>query len=114
MKRLLLVTSSYAPVMIADMQRARMLAWDLPAVGWEVEVLAPNEELQRKGTIQPESNRLFNPDVIAHSLAPDEALLLQLARFKRSSRACLQARELPNKLASLESSSREREASSRA
>jgi glycosyltransferase involved in cell wall biosynthesis len=81
MKRLLLVTSSYAPVMIADMQRARMLAWDLPALGWEVEVLAPNEELQRKGTIQLDSNRLFNPDVIAHSVAPDEGLLLRLLKI---------------------------------
>jgi glycosyl transferase family 4 len=82
MKRLLLVTSSYAPVMIADMQRARMLAWDLPAVGWEVEVLAPNKELQRKGTIQPDSNHLFNPDVIAYSVAPDEALLLRLLKIR--------------------------------
>src|SRR5438105_527885 len=78
MRRLLLVTSSWAPAMIADMQRARMLAWDLPAVGWEVEVLAPDAELQRKGTVDQESDRFFNPAVIAHYVSPDEAKVLQL------------------------------------
>src|SRR5947199_10701328 len=45
-RRLLLVTSSYAPVTMADMHRVRHLAWELPKQGWEVEVLAPNAEFQ--------------------------------------------------------------------
>ena len=40
-RRVLLVTSSYAPTMIADMQRARQLAWQLPEAGWQVEILCP-------------------------------------------------------------------------
>jgi glycosyltransferase involved in cell wall biosynthesis len=64
--------------MIADMQRARMLAWDLPAVGWEVEVLAPDEELQRKGTVDQESDRFFNRAIKAHYVSPDEASVFKL------------------------------------
>ena len=33
MRRVLIVTSSYAPTMIADMQRVRQLAWELPKAG---------------------------------------------------------------------------------
>jgi hypothetical protein len=32
--------------MIADMQRTRQLAWELPELGWEVEVLCPSGEYQ--------------------------------------------------------------------
>ena len=31
--------------MIADMHRARQLAWELPQLGWEVEILSPDAKL---------------------------------------------------------------------
>ncbi len=46
MPRVLIVTSTYAPAMIADMHRARHLAWELPKLGWQVEILAPDVSFQ--------------------------------------------------------------------
>ena len=54
-KRLLLVTSSYNPATIADMHRARMLAWELPKLGWEVEVLAPGTAFQHPSCLDAPS-----------------------------------------------------------
>ena len=36
-RRVLIVVSAWCPAMLADMQRARLLAWELPKVGWDVE-----------------------------------------------------------------------------
>ncbi len=41
-RRLLLVTNALPPIMLADNQRARILARALPDVGWDVEVLTPD------------------------------------------------------------------------
>ncbi len=60
-RRVLIVTSSYAPAMIADMQRARQLAWELPALGWEVEVLTPDESFQIPSCLDKDSAGFFNP-----------------------------------------------------
>lgn len=40
-RRVLIVTNGFPPTMLADMQRARMLAYDLLQAGWEAEILAP-------------------------------------------------------------------------
>lgn len=69
-KRALLVTSSYAPTTIADMHRVRHLAWELPALGWEVEVLCPNAAFQRAEYLEPGSEPLFNPATSVHEVAP--------------------------------------------
>lgn len=58
-RRVLIVVSSYAPTMIADMQRARHLAWELPKLGWDVEILAPDQSYQPISCIDEDSVGLF-------------------------------------------------------
>jgi hypothetical protein len=65
-RRVLIVTGSYAPAMIADMQRARQLAWELPKLDWEVEVLSPSTEYQPASCIDEDSREFFSPYAKAH------------------------------------------------
>jgi len=58
-RRVLIVTSSYAPAMIADMHRARHLAWELPAFGWAVDILAPSASLQAPSYLDHDSSEFF-------------------------------------------------------
>ena len=58
-RRVLIVTSSYAPTMIADMHRARHLAWELPKLGWDVEILAPDESYQPTSCLDDDSRAFF-------------------------------------------------------
>jgi glycosyltransferase involved in cell wall biosynthesis len=60
-RRVLIVVSSYAPAMIADMHRARHLAWELGKVGWKVEILAPALSYQVPSTIESNSGSFFPP-----------------------------------------------------
>ena len=57
--RVLIVTSSYLPTMIADMHRARHLAWELPKLGWDVEILAPDQSYQPPSCIDDDSGAFF-------------------------------------------------------
>lgn len=66
MRRVLIVTSSYAPAMIADMHRARQLAWELPKYDWTVEILSPDESYQQSTCIEKDSGAFFAPDVPTH------------------------------------------------
>jgi glycosyltransferase involved in cell wall biosynthesis len=66
MRRVLIITSSYAPTMIADMQRTRQLSWELPKLGWEVEVLCPSKEYQHATSIDEDSGAFFPPNLCAH------------------------------------------------
>lgn len=68
MRRVLIVTSSYAPTMIADMQRVRQLAWELPKLGWEVEVLSPSTEYQPAACVDEDSGGFFPSYSQAHSV----------------------------------------------
>ena len=68
MRRVLIVTSSYAPTMIADMQRVRQLAWELPKLGWEVEILSPSIEYQPATCIDEDSAGFFSADSLVHSV----------------------------------------------
>jgi hypothetical protein len=68
MRRVLIVTSSYAPTMIADMQRVRQLAWELPKLGWEVEVLSPSVEYQPPTCVDEDSVGFFSPYSQAHCI----------------------------------------------
>ena len=58
-RRVLVVVSSYRPAMLADMQRARMLARELPALGWDVEVLTPASGEVRSDAREPEPAAFF-------------------------------------------------------
>jgi glycosyltransferase involved in cell wall biosynthesis len=70
LKKVLLVTSSYAPAMPADSHRARQLAWTLRDAGWEVEVLAPGRAFQQPEWLNPAAQNLFAPDVPCHEAQP--------------------------------------------
>jgi len=81
-KRALLVTSSYVPITIADMHRVRHLAWELPNLGWEVEILVPGAEFQRPEYYEPESAPLFNPEVSHHEVSPADIWLFRLLNMR--------------------------------
>jgi len=66
MPRVLIVTSTYASAMIADMHRARHLAWELPKLGWQVEILAPDVSYQPASCRDDDSAAFFAPDITAH------------------------------------------------
>jgi hypothetical protein len=59
MRRVLIVTNAYAPTMVADMQRARHLAWELPRFGWEVEILVPDGAFQPPSCLDRDSDAFF-------------------------------------------------------
>ncbi len=82
MRRVLIVTSSYAPTAIADMHRARHLAWELPAHGWDVEVLFPDQSFQRPEFTEPGTAWLFAPQTPLHPAPPAAAWLFELARMR--------------------------------
>jgi hypothetical protein len=67
-RRLLLVVGAYAPAMMADMQRARMLAWELPRLGWDVEILSPLAKEVRADVLEPDAAGFFAPDVPLHEV----------------------------------------------
>lgn len=79
MRRVLIVTSSYAPTMIADMQRVRQLAWELPKVGWDVEVLSPSADYQPATCVDEDSAKFFAPDALVHSVPEMWAGLFKIA-----------------------------------
>jgi hypothetical protein len=68
MKKVLIITNCYRPAMLADMHRARMLAWDLPEFGWDVEILAPAAEEVRPDALQPGSDVFFDPVAPFHAV----------------------------------------------
>jgi hypothetical protein len=52
--------------MMADMQRARQLAWELPELDWEVEILSPSAEYQTTSCIDEDSAEFFSPYTEEH------------------------------------------------
>ena len=67
-RRVLVVVSSYRPAMLADMQRARALAWQLPALGWDVEILTPAPGEVRPDAIEPDATGFFTDDTPVHEV----------------------------------------------
>lgn len=65
-RRILIVTSSYDPAMIADVHRVRLLAWELPKLGWDVEILCPDQEFQVRSYLDHDSSGFFPPNVPIH------------------------------------------------
>jgi len=76
-RRVLIVTGSYAPTMIADMQRARQLAWQLPEAGWEVEVLCPGIEYQPPSCNDSDSAEFFSPAAKVHAVPQHAAAVFR-------------------------------------
>src|SRR4051794_33476418 len=67
-RSVLIVTSTYMPAIAADMHRARLLAWELPKFGWDVEILSPDTTFQPASWIDRDSAPLFAPG-INHSVS---------------------------------------------
>lgn len=67
-RRVLIVVSAFYPAMLADMQRARMLAWELPKLGWEVEVLTPGAGEIRQDVVEPDGAAFFPPEMRVHEV----------------------------------------------
>lgn len=56
--------------MIADMHRARHLAWELPEHGWEVEILSPDVSYQHESCVDLDSECFFNPSTKINWVPP--------------------------------------------
>ncbi|MDB6171246.1 MAG: hypothetical protein JWL59_557 [Chthoniobacteraceae bacterium] len=67
-RRILIVGSALPPTILADMHRVRMLANDLPAEGWEVELLTPCLGYQHNEWIEPEAEILRPKSVVIHEV----------------------------------------------
>lgn len=67
-RRVLIVVSSYAPTMIADMHRARQLAWELPKQGWSVEILVPELAYQNVSSLDADSLGFFCDKTLVHTV----------------------------------------------
>ena len=67
-RRVLIVVSAFNPAMIADMQRARMLAWELPKLGWDVEILTPRASEVRQDVVEDGAATFFAPGVPVHEV----------------------------------------------
>ena len=77
MRRVLIVTGSYAPTMIADMHRARQLAWVLPKLGWEVEIFCPDDTYQPRSCLDGDSAAFFAPNTPVHRVPKTLAWIFQ-------------------------------------
>ena len=69
MPRVLLVVSTWKPAFLADMQRVRLLGFELQKIGWEVEVLHPDVSHQPAYSLEPTTD-LFFPKVTEHPVGP--------------------------------------------
>jgi glycosyltransferase involved in cell wall biosynthesis len=81
-KRVLLVTSAYMPATNADVHRARYLAWELPRLGWDVEILTPDASFQRKEFLDADAAPLFNPEIVVHEVAPRNEWIFRLFKMR--------------------------------
>jgi len=69
MKKVLIVVSTWKPCMMADMQRARLIAGELPKFGWEAEILSPEVGFQTEFS-RLQGDGLEFPEVPVHEVAP--------------------------------------------
>lgn len=81
-RRVLLVPSSWCPAMIADMQRVRHLAWELPQLGWDVEILTPGERFQHPSCLDPDSAEFFADGVAVHAVDIWQARLFRMLNMR--------------------------------
>lgn len=65
-------------MMTAEMHRARHLAWELPKLGWDVTILAPDQTLQFPSYADSDSAAFFNPDVDVRLVSGSRGLFSRL------------------------------------
>jgi glycosyltransferase involved in cell wall biosynthesis len=76
-KRVLLVTNALPPTMPADSQRARMLAYTLTEMGWDVEILVPGADFQILTYRDAQANALQLEGIKVYEVAPAKDRLLR-------------------------------------
>ena len=81
-RRLLLVTNAVPPTMLADNQRARMLANHFAASGWEVELLVPDINFQIPVYQDEKSAALTPKDIPIHQVAPQYTRLFRALQMR--------------------------------
>ncbi len=81
-RRVLLVTNALPPTMMADSQRARILTQALPEAGWEVELLAPNADLQIPIYLDSKAAGLRPEEIKIHEAEPGKHRLLRAIGMK--------------------------------
>jgi glycosyltransferase involved in cell wall biosynthesis len=81
-RRVLIVTSSYYPAVLADTHRARLLAPDLRFFGWDAEILAAGVEFQRPDAIETDSAPFFDPTIAVHFAHPHWEGLFRLLNMR--------------------------------
>lgn len=81
MPRVLIVTSMFLPYLAADTHRARLLAAELPGLGWEVEILTPGEGFQLAEHLEPRAHELA-VGVPVHAAVPEWSALFRLLRSR--------------------------------
>ncbi|HTV26216.1 MAG TPA: glycosyltransferase [Xanthobacteraceae bacterium] len=83
-RRVLIITSSYCPTMLADMHRARHLAWELPKFDWEPEILSPGTAYQPPSSIDRDSADFFPQAGKVGSIGPFLPSVFRLLRIRGS------------------------------
>ncbi|HEX5400230.1 MAG TPA: glycosyltransferase [Verrucomicrobiae bacterium] len=84
-RRVLLITNALPPAMQADNQRARMLADELPASGWDVELLVPDSSFQIPIYCDVKSMALRPKNTAINEVPPATDWLLRAAGMKSMS-----------------------------
>jgi hypothetical protein len=80
-KRVLIVVGSFCPAMTPDMQRARILCHELPAQGWDVEILTPDTCFQRAVNVSPGDAVFFDATTPVHRAGAWLSAVFRLARM---------------------------------
>ncbi|MEO7972012.1 MAG: hypothetical protein ABIU84_00385, partial [Thermoanaerobaculia bacterium] len=78
MPRVLIVTSMSLPHLAADSHRARLLARELPELGWDVELLVPGGAFHADSSEEPHAD-LLRIEAPVHRAAPEWAAFFRLA-----------------------------------
>ena len=100
MPRVLIVTSMFLPYLAADTHRARLLAAELPALGWDVELLVAGDAFQLPGHYEPNAE-LLAVDAPVHRAEPEWNFFFALLNSRSAGlRAYNPLRRLGNSLLS--------------
>ena len=82
MRRILIVTSSYYPAVLADTHRARVLAPQLKSLGWEVEILAADARFQRADAVESDAAPFFDLSIPVHFASPCGDAIFRLLNMR--------------------------------
>jgi glycosyltransferase involved in cell wall biosynthesis len=82
MRRVLIVTGGFPPSMAAEIHRARMLSYELPSMGWEVEILTLSPDYLPSVWIEPDSLVFRDKRVPVHESPSRFEAVFQAMRWR--------------------------------